>query len=156
MEPTILYISEKKMQPLPEGCEIYRYHRFPVGNNVECQVHKILVYPDKFTIVFRTGPYMTSDGFDIKARYLEDTHPLVRHMYWIKFLFENGVSLDSLPDFIYTAADRTALKDKEYLLKLCTLLGNFFKDRIVILSTWMDLSVIPNKVKIQGEISTKR
>jgi hypothetical protein len=155
MEPTILYISEKKMEPLPEGCEIYRYNRFPIGDDIECKVHKILVYEDSFVIIFRTGPYLTQDGFDIKARYTEDRHPLSEHMRWIKFLFENGVSLESLPDFIYTAAVRDKDKDKKYLLQLCTLLGNFFKEKIVILSTWLDLSTSPAVVRVQGKIKVK-
>jgi len=155
MEETTIYFSDipAPVTPMPDGMNRYSHICFPVGDDIPCKLHKIKVSGDRFVMVFRSGPYRTVDGFVSKARYTQKESTLSEHMEWIKFLVQNGESVSDLPDFIYSHSGRTYFKDKEYLLKLSTKLGNFLSSKdVILLSTYIDLDVTPSKVIPQGTI----
>lgn len=155
MEETTIYFSEipAPITNMPYGLNKYSLIRFPVGDDIPCKLHKIKIRSGKFVMVFRSGPYRTEQGFVSKARYTEKESTLAEHMEWIRFLVQNGESVSDLPDFIYTHSGRTPSKDKEYLLKLSTKLGNFLSSKdVILLSTYLDLNVTPSKVIPQGRI----
>lgn len=147
MEATTIYISKPTVEPVPESIRGKLNRRFPTGENIPCRLHKIVVHVDKFVLVFRSGPYDYGDGYITKASFLEKEVTLSKHLKWISFLSENHVSLESLPDFFYSAPGRTKEKDKEYLEKLSLLIGDFFSNKVVYIDTYLDPNYIPYKVK---------